>query len=287
MKILIFDGFSILNRGFYALPLLANSNGEYTNAIYGFLSMFFRFIDEEKPDYITVAFDLPQPTFRHNIYAAYKGTRKTMPNELRSQIPVLKNLLKLMQISIAESPGFEADDIIGTLCIKAEQDGHMPVVISGDKDLLQLATDKTMIRIPKTSKGKTEVENYYAKDVQAKYGVNPRAYIDIKALMGDTSDNIPGVPGIGEVTASKIIIQYGSLENAIDHATEIKPKKASQNLLEYKDQAILSRELATIVLDAPIEPDYRAIDILNNLAFEEIKRLELKTFFKRFTQENV
>ena len=284
VKILIFDGFSILNRGFYALPLLTNSSGEYTNAIYGFLNIFFRFIDEENPDCITVAFDMPQPTFRHNIYDAYKGTRKTMPDELRSQIPVLKNLLGLMQIPIVEMAGFEADDIIGTLCKKAEQDDYIPVVISGDRDLLQLATDKTMIRIPKTSKGKTEVENYYSKDVQKKYGVTPTAYIDIKALMGDTSDNIPGVPGIGEVTATKIISLYGSLEKAIEHVSEIKPKKAAQNLLEYKEQAFLSKELATIVLDVPIEPEYRAIDITP--AFEEIKRLELKTFFKRFYNTN-
>jgi len=283
MKILLFDGFSILNRAFYALPPLTNSAGEYTNAVYGFLNMFFRFVDEEKPDYITVAFDLPKPTFRHEMFGAYKGTRKSMPDELRVQVPTIKALLEKMEIPIAALEGYEADDVIGTLAKKAEAQGITPVIISGDRDLLQLATEKIKIRLPKTRAGKTEVEDYNAADVLAKYGVTPTAYIDVKALMGDTSDNIPGVPGIGEKTATKIITEYGSLQNAIANAAEIKPKKASENLAEFKEQAVLSQKLAAIETNAPIEPELKEIkNMYNPGAIAEIKRLELKSHFKRF-----
>ena len=283
MKLLLFDGFSILNRAFYAIPLLTSSTGEYTNAIYGFLNIFFRFCDEEKPDYVTVAFDLPKPTFRHERYGAYKGTRKGMPDELRAQVPVLKELLIKMQIHTAECEGFEADDVIGTLAAKAVALDVTPVIISGDRDLLQLATDRIKIRLPKTKAGKTEVEDYYAADVLAKYGVTPRAYIDVKALMGDTSDNIPGVPSIGEVTATKIITTYGTLENAIENASEVKPKKASANLVEFKDQAILSQMLATIVQDAPIELELcPPNNIANAETHSEIQKLGLKSLYKRF-----
>ena len=282
-KILLIDGFSILNRAFYAIPLLTAPSGEFTNAVYGFLNILFRFLDEEKPDYLTVAFDLPQPTFRHEAYGAYKGTRKSMPDELRAQVPILKGLLAKMQIKMAECPGFEADDIIGTLANLAEANGLTAVIISGDRDLLQLATDSICIRLPKTRAGKTEVEDYHAADVLAKYGVSPRAYIDVKALMGDASDNIPGVPGIGEVTATKIIAAYGSIEAAIENATDVKPKKAAENLAEFKDQAILSKHLATIVQDAPVELHLSTIDgIQSNEAMEEILRLGLKKLYKRF-----
>jgi len=282
-KILLFDGFSVLNRAFYAIPLLSNSEGEFTNAVYGFMNIFFRFCDEEKPDFITVAFDLPQPTFRHEQYGAYKGTRKGMPDELRAQVPMLKNLLEKMQINIAECPGFEADDVIGTLAAKAEAEGLTPVIITGDRDLLQIATDTIKVRLPKTKAGKTEVEDYFAADVLAKYGVSPRAYIDVKALMGDASDNVPGVPGIGEVTATKIISAYGSLDNAFENVCEIKPKKAAENLAEFKEQAILSRMLVTIVQDAPVDLCMDAPDKMWNAdALAEIKRLELKSLIKRF-----
>ena len=282
-KILLFDGFSILNRAFYALPLLTASSGEYTNAVYGFLNIFFRFCDEENPDYVTVAFDLPQPTFRHERYGAYKGTRKGMPDELRSQVPTLKNLLAKMHINMAECPGYEADDVLGTLANKAVSDGITPVIVSGDRDLLQLATDVVRIRLPKTKAGKTEVEDYLAADVLAKYGVSPRAYIDVKALMGDTSDNIPGVPGIGEVTATKIISAYGTLENAIENVAEIKPKKASENLSEFREQAILSQMLATIVQDAPVKLELGGTDGITSIdAGAEVKRLGLKSLYKRF-----
>ena len=282
-KILLFDGFSVLNRAFYALPLLSTRDGEYTNAVYGFMNIFFRFLDEEKPDFITVAWDLPQPTFRHEAYGAYKGTRKGMPDELRAQVPTLKNLLEKMQINMAECAGFEADDVIGTLTAKAVEEGLEPVIISGDRDLLQLATDTVKIRLPKTKSGKTEVEDYFAADVLAKYGVTPKAYIDVKALMGDTSDNVPGVPGIGEVTATKIISAYGSLDAALENVDEIKPKKAAENLVEFKEQAMLSRMLVTIATDAPVELCLQPPDQMWNAdAHAEIRRLELKTLLKRF-----
>jgi DNA polymerase-1 len=282
MKLLLFDGFSILNRAFYALPLLTNSAGEYTNAVYGFLNIFFRFLDEEKPDYTIVAFDLPQPTFRHEIYGAYKGTRKTMPDELRAQVPMLKVLLEKMGVTLSQCAGYEADDVIGTLVTKAVMRDIRPVVITGDRDMLQLASDKVKIRLPKTKKGKTEVEDYDANAVTEKYGVSPTAFIDVKALMGDTSDNIPGVPGIGEVTATKIIAEYGSLENALANAEEIKPKKASENLMQFREQAILSRRLATIVLDAPVELELAQNNFFNDEAYTEVKRLGLKSLYKKF-----
>ena len=285
-KILLIDGFSILNRAFYALPLFTNTSGEYTNAVYGFLSILMRFKDEEKPDYITVAFDLPKPTFRHERYAEYKATRKSMPEELRSQVPILKNLLSIMGIGLAECPGYEADDVIGTLAIMAQTQGISPIIVSGDRDLLQLATDTILIRLPKTKAGKTEVENYYAADVLAKYGVTPAAYIDVKALMGDTSDNVPGVPGIGEVTATKIIVAYGSLENAIANAAEIKPKKASENLVQFADQARLSQELVTIKTDVPVDLNLTPPDnIWNPAVYNEVKRLEMKSLYRHFTKD--
>ena len=279
-KILMIDGHSILYRAFYALPLLTNSQGEYTNAVYGFMNIFLKFLDEEKPDHIAIAFDLPGPTFRHEKFEAYKGTRGPAPQEFIPQVPMLKGLLKAMDIPIVTCPGYEADDVLGSLAFKANSLGCRSVIISGDRDLLQLASDTIKIRIPKTKKGgKTEVEDYHADDVLQKYGVTPKAYIDVKALMGDTSDNIPGVPGIGEVTATKIIMAYGSVEEAINHAAEIKPKKASENLAAFADQALLSKELSTIITDAPVNFDFNAkpVDIWNNNAITEIDRLGFKS----------
>jgi len=282
-KILLIDGLSILNRAFYAIPLLSTKDGEYTNAVYGFMNILLRFCDEEKPDYITIAFDLPQPTFRHEEYGAYKGTRKGMPDELRAQVPMLKKLLEKMQINTADCPGFEADDVIGTLTAKAIAKGVEPVIITGDRDLLQLATDTVRIRLPKTKAGKTEVEDYYAADVLAKYGVSPEAYIDVKALMGDASDNVPGVPSIGEKTATKIIAEFGSLDNALENISQVKPPKAAANLEEFKDQAYLSKMLVTIVQDAPVELCLiKPTQMWNADARAEIQRLELKTLYKRF-----
>ena len=284
-KIMLIDGNSIVNRAFYGVPLLTNGEGRYTNGVYGFLNILFKLLDEEQPDYLAVAFDLHAPTFRHRTFDGYKGTRKGMPEELREQMPLLKEVLQAMHIPIFEQEGFEADDILGTLSALAEKNGIVPVVVSGDRDLLQLAWETLKVRIPKTKGGRTETEDYYAADVQAKYGVTPAEFIDMKALMGDASDNIPGVPGIGEKTAAKIIMQYHDIETAIAHAAEIKPKKASENLAAYQEQARLSKFLATIVRDMPLEWDKETLkigDMFNQTAYELVKRLEFKSMFSRF-----
>ena len=207
-KIVLIDGHSILNRAYYGVPDLTNSEGLHTNAVYGFLNIMFKILDEEKPDYFAVAFDLKAPTFRHKMYEQYKGTRKPMQEELRQQVPVIKEMLTAMKVPLMMLEGYEADDLLGTVAKKAEADGLEAVVVSGDRDLLQLAADHIMIRIPKTKKGGTEIENYRTEDVMEKYQVTPIQIIELKALMGDSSDNIPGIPGVGEKTATKLIVEY-------------------------------------------------------------------------------
>ena len=284
-KIMLIDGNSIVNRAFYGVPLLTNKEGKYTNGVYGFLNILFKLLDEEHPDYLAVAFDLHAPTFRHKTFDGYKGTRKGMPEELTEQMPLLKEVLQTMHIPIFEQEGYEADDILGTLSALAEKNDVLPVVVSGDRDLLQIAGEKLKVRIPKTKGGRTETEDYYAADVLEKYGVTPTEFIDMKALMGDASDNIPGVPGIGEKTAAKIIQQYHDIETAIAHAAEIKPKKASENLAEFQEQARLSKFLATIIRDMPLEWNAESLKIrnmFNEEAYELVKRLEFKSMFSRF-----
>ena len=284
-KLVLIDGHSILNRAFYGVPDLTNSEGLHTNAIYGFLNIMFKILDEEKPDYLTVAFDVKHKTFRHEMFAEYKGTRKPMPGELHEQVPVLKELLSAMNIQTMEMPGYEADDLLGTLAQRAAADGVDVRIVSGDRDLLQLATDNIMIRIPKTKMGKTEVENYFAADVLEKYQVTPSEFIDLKALMGDTADNIPGVAGIGEKMATKIISTYHSIENAYEHLDEIEPKRAGKLLGEDYESAKLSKELATINIDAPIDIDYKAgmLDsVYNDESLSFIKRLEFKKLAEKF-----
>ncbi|MCL2873672.1 MAG: DNA polymerase I [Defluviitaleaceae bacterium] len=288
-KILLIDGNSIINRAFYALPILTDKEGRFTNAVYGFLNIFFKLYDIEKPGYIAVAFDVKAPTFRHVKYTDYKANRKSMPDELRPQIPMLKSLLAKMDIKIYELEGYEADDILGTLAVKAESLNLEPVIVSGDKDLLQIASEKIKISIPKTKAGKTEVEEYFAKDVINLMGVTPKEYIDIKALMGDASDNIPGVPGIGEKTAQKIIKEFGSVENAITNAAVLKPKKASENIITYKDDALMSKELATILLDSPVDfnaDDLKCDNMFNPESLAEVKQLGFKSHTLRFGGNN-
>lgn len=284
-KILLVDGHSILNRAFYGLPDLTNSKGEHTNAVLGFINIILKVIEEEKPTHLAVAFDVHQKTFRHEMFEEYKGTRKGMPEELRSQVPVMKEVLQAMNVTVIERPGFEADDVIGTLSRMGENADMQVTVLSGDRDLLQLATDKVLIRIPKTKGGHTTVESYHAKEVEALYGVTPTEFIDMKGLMGDASDNIPGVPGIGEKTASKIISTYHSIEEAHAHLDEIKPKKAMENLGEYYEQALMSKVLATIKLDVPIDIDFSEMkmeSLFTKEAYEYIKNLELKSLLKYF-----
>lgn len=284
-KLLLVDGHSILNRAFYGLPDLTNSKGEHTNAVLGFINMILKVIEEENPTHMAVAFDLHAPTFRHEMFKEYKGTRKGMPEELRSQVPIMKEMLKLMDVTIVSMEGFEADDIIGTLSVMGENNGMEVVVLSGDRDLLQLATEHVRVKLPKTKGGKTTVEEYYAKDVEELYGVTPKEFIDMKGLMGDTSDNIPGVPGIGEKTAGKIIADYHSIENAYAHIDEIKPAKAMNNLKEFYDQAIMSKVLATIKLDVPVKinmDDLSYSSLFTDKAYEYVKALELKSLLKYF-----
>lgn len=287
-KLVLIDGHSILNRAFFGLPDLTNSQGVHTNAVYGFLNIMFKILEEEKPDYLTVAFDVHAPTFRHKMFEEYKGTRKPMADELRQQVPLIKEMLKAMGITIVEKEGYEADDILGTLSVKAEKEGMDVAVISGDRDLLQLATEHVMIRIPKTKKTGTEIENYLADDVVEKYGVTPKEFIDVKALQGDTADNIPGVPGIGEKTAGALIAKYHSIEAVYEDAPNVKPPRASKNIVEFWDQAVMSKELATIITDAPVDYEFKdaQIDGIDSLytedAFMMCKRLEFKNLLPRF-----
>lgn len=254
-KIVLIDGHSILNRAFYGVPDLTTPEGLHTNAVYGFLNIMFKILDEEKPEYLTVTFDVHAPTFRHEMFSEYKGTRKPMAEELRQQVPVIKEVLEAMNISTIEKAGLEADDLLGTLSRMCEESGMDVSIISGDRDTLQLATEHVKIRIPKTKQGKTEIENYYAADVVERYKVTPREFIDVKALMGDSADNIPGVPGIGEKTATKIIMEYQTIENAYAHASELKPPRASKNIQEFWEQAKMSKVLATIETHADFEFD--------------------------------
>lgn len=287
-KLVLIDGHSILNRAFFGIPDLTNSEGLHTNAVYGFLNIMFKILEEEQPDYLTVAFDVSEPTFRHKMFAEYKGTRKPMAEELRQQVPLMKEMLKAMGITVVEKGGYEADDILGTIAKQSEAKGLTVSVVSGDRDLLQLATDRIKIRIPKTKRTGTEIEDYNTKEVVEKYQVTPIEFIDVKALMGDTSDNIPGVPGIGEKTATAIIAQYGSIENAYAHVDEIRPPRASRNLKENYELAQMSKTLATIEIHAeiPYELEQAKIAGISSLYTEEAyllcKRLEFKNLLGHF-----
>lgn len=284
-KILLVDGHSIINRAFYGVTDLTNSEGLHTNAIYGFLNTLFKVLEEEKPDYLTVAFDVKAPTFRHQMYDAYKGTRKPMPAELHEQVPVLKDVLHAMGIATMEKAGLEADDLLGTVAKRSEALGMEVTVLSGDRDLLQLATEHIRIRLPKTKGGVTETENYNTQDVIDRYQVTPLQIIELKALMGDSADNIPGVPGIGEKTATNLIVQYGNIENAYAHVEEIKPNRAKNALQEHYDMAVMSKALATINIDCDYDYDWdmaKLGNIYTQEAYALIKRLEFKNMLSRF-----
>ena len=284
-KIVLIDGHSIINRAFYGVPDLTNKDGLHTNGIFGFVNILFKILEEEKPDYLTVAFDVHHPTFRHEMFKEYKGTRKGMPQELHEQVPVLKELLTAMGIQIMELPGYEADDLLGTVANRSEAKGMDVLVVSGDRDLLQIVTDHIRVCIPKTKRGTTEYEMYYTKDVQEKYGLLPKQIIELKALMGDSSDNIPGVPGIGEKTATAILQQFENVENAHAHLEEIKPKRAKENLEAHYDMALMSKKLATIETDAPYEYDWesaRTGNVFTKEAYELCQKLELKKLMAKF-----
>ena len=286
MELLVIDGNSIVNRAFYGVPLLTNSAGVHTNAVYGFLNIMFRIIDEEKPQYLAVAFDVKEKTFRHHMYEQYKGTRKPMPAELHEQVPVIREVLKAMGILIMEQPGLEADDILGTMAKRAMKEGLEVSLISGDRDLLQIADTRIKVRIPKTKGGgRTEVEDYYPEDVVNKYGVTPLQFIELKALMGDTADNIPGVPKVGEKTATDLISAFGSVAGVYEHIDEISKKVIKQSLVENKELAELSLKLATIKIDADIPFRLRDAELGNLFtaeAYAICQDLELKTILSRF-----
>ena len=290
-KLVLIDGHSILNRAFFGIPDLTNAEGLHTNAVYGFLNILFKILEEEQPDYLTVAFDVSQPTFRHKMFAEYKGTRKPMASELKEQVPLMKEMLKAMGVTVVEKGGYEADDILGTIAKRSEAEGLEVSVVSGDRDLLQLATGHIKIRIPKTKRTGTEIEDYNAKEVLEKYQVTPTEFIDVKALMGDTSDNIPGVPGIGEKTATALIAQYGSIENCYAHVDEVKPPRASKNLKEHYELAQMSKTLATIDIHADIAYDLEAArlgqisDLYTEEAYLMCRRLEFKNMLARFEVE--
>ena len=287
-KLVLIDGHSILNRAFYGVPDLSNSQGLHTNAVYGFLNIMFKIVEEEKPDYLTVAFDVHAPTFRHEIYKEYKGTRKPMPEELREQVPVMKQMLRAMGICIVEKAGLEADDILGTIAKRGEREGMEVALVSGDRDLLQVASKHIKIRIPKTRGGRTEIEDYYAKDVEARYQVTPQQFIDLKALMGDTADNIPGVPKVGEKTATDLMVRFGSLEGIYEHIEEVTKKAVKESLLCNRELADLSRTLATINVTSEIAysfDDAKVGSFYTEEAYVLCKQLEFKNLLSRFEKD--
>lgn len=276
---IVIDGNSLMHRAFYALPLLQNTKGLYTNAIYGFMNMLFKVIENYSPTYMIVAFDRKAPTFRHLEYMEYKAGRKKTPEELIPQFPILKEILHAMNIFILEIDGYEADDILGTVSKCGEENGIDTLIITGDRDTFQLISKNTHVLF--TRKGVTEADEYDEIKFHEVYGLLPAQMIHVKGLMGDASDNIPGVPGIGEKTAIKLIKEYGSIENVLEHTSEITGNKLRESLIQYADQALFSKKLATIFCDVPIKVDfyqckYRLIpndhlkELLINLEFKSI-----------------
>ncbi len=283
---MLLDGNSLINRAFYALPGLKNSAGTPTGAVYGFLNMFFKITEAERPDYIAVAYDLRGPTLRHEAYRDYKAHRTGMPDDLAAQMPILKEVLSALGVAQVELPGYEADDLLGTLACRAEKDGYQVVIVTGDRDALQLVSD--LVRVTLTKKGITEVKNYDQSAVREEYGLSPAQMIDLKGLMGDASDNIPGVPGVGEKTALKLVQEFGSLEEALENAGRAPGKKLPELLKEYREQALLSKRLAAIECDAPLQSgleDLRVREPDAGIVRRLFTELEFKNLLKRFGQE--
>ena len=277
-RLLILDSNALLNRAFYAIPELTTSEGIHTNAVYGFVNMLFKMKEELKPDYIVAAFDKKGPTFRHKEYEDYKAGRKKMPSELAEQFPIIKELLGLLSITKYELEGFEADDIIGSLAKYAEKNNIEVFIVTGDRDALQLASENINVVI--TKKGVTETATYNYKSFVDEFGVTPTQFIDVKGLMGDKSDNIPGVPGVGEKTAYKLIQTYGSIEEVLNNIDNISGKKLKENLETYREQAIFSKKLATIVTEVPIDFDLDEIKSQESYDKEGLKKLLLKLQMK-------
>ena len=290
-RLVVIDGNSIMNRAFYGImgnKMLQTEDGTYTNAVYGFLAIMFKILEDLKPEYLAVAFDLKAPTKRHLMYEAYKGTRHAMPEELVAQMPMIKEVLTAMNITIIEKEGYEADDILGTLAKRAEKEGIATTILSGDRDTFQLASKMITIRIPRTKAGKTEEDDFDEAKILETYGVSPLGMIEVKGLMGDKSDNIPGVPGVGEKTALGLVKKYGTIENlykAIDAGTADEKGKLRERLEENKDSAFLSKTLGTIDIDSPIEKDIQELKIQEwnkSKVLEKFKTLRFKKYIDRF-----
>ena len=289
--LVLIDGNSILNRAFYGImgnKMLTTPDGKYTNAVYGFLAIMFKTMDDLQPEYIAVAFDLKAPTQRHKLYEGYKATRKGMPNELAEQMPIIKEILRMMNITIIEKEGYEADDILGTLAKKASKQGINVTILSGDRDTFQLASDKISIRIPHTKMGKTETDTFGEAEIIEKYGVKPKQLIEVKGLMGDSSDNIPGVPGVGEKTAIDLIKKYNNIDKlyeTIEKDPDIIKGKLKEKLVNNKDLAMLSRTLGTINIEVPIEEKISELQVKeweNDKVLEIFKNLKFNRFIERF-----
>lgn len=284
-KLLLIDGYSILHRAFFGIKDLTNAEGIHTNAIYGFLNIMFRIIDEEKPTHLAVAFDLHGKTFRHEMFDQYKAGRKPMEDSLRQQIPIMKDVLASMNILTVAKEGYEADDILGTFSRIGEGAGLDVTVLSGDRDLLQVATNKVKVRIPKSFSTGNVIEDYYAADLEEKLGLTTKQFIQYKALMGDTSDNISGVPGVGEKTAKKLLATYGDIEGIYSHIEDISKKKIKENLKDNKELLDLCLKLVTIKLDVELDEkieDAIIEDFYNEKSYELFKWLGLKNFLSRF-----
>ncbi|MGN1327265.1 MAG: 5'-3' exonuclease H3TH domain-containing protein, partial [Clostridia bacterium] len=290
-RLLIIDGNSIMNRAFYGImssKTLMSADGTYTNAIYGFLAILFKELEDLQPDYIAVAFDLKAPTHRHKMFDGYKATRHGMPDELAQQMPIIKEILKDMNITIIEKEGYEADDVIGTISKQAEKAGHAVTILSGDRDNFQLASNNITIRIPRTKMGKTETEDYNEAKIEEEYGVKPIQLIEVKGLMGDTSDNIPGVPGVGEKTALKLIKEYENIDKLYqkleNNSTDIKGT-LKEKLENNKELAMLSKTLGTILVNAPLDinvEDLKTKEWNKEAVTNKFKELKFNRFIERF-----
>lgn len=294
-KLVVIDGNSILNRAFYGImssKMLQTADGTYTNAVYGFLAILFKLMEDVNPEYLVVAFDVKHPTKRHEMYKEYKGTRKGMPDELASQMPIIKEILQAMNIKVIELPGYEADDILGTLAKSSEKKGVEVTLLTGDRDSFQLASDNITIRIPRTKGGKTETENFDRNKILEVYGIEPKQLIEVKGLMGDTSDNIPGVPGVGEKTALNLIKQFETIDNIyekLENGEQIAKGKLKENLENNKDLAILSRELGRIDTDAPVDrelSDFKVQEWDKKRVLEIFKNLRFNRYIDRFNLES-
>ena len=285
-KIILLDGNSLSYRAFYAMPALKNKKGLYTNSVYGFTLMLERILEDTKPKYALVAFDKGKETFRHKSYKAYKGTRDKTPTELVEQFGYVRELIESYGIKYEEHFDYEADDIIGTYAKIAEKAGLEVIIVSGDKDLTQLASDN--ITVYYTKRGVTEIDYYTPEFINEKYGLTPQQIIDMKGLMGDKSDNIPGIPGVGEKTAIKLLTEYETVENVLENIDNISGKKLKERLTEGKEDAILSKKLATIFTDVPVDNKIEDLTFKENREKKKelFEKLEFVSFLRKLSQEN-